>query len=356
MVRRAFQTGGGVTTDREEKVAAEPAFAGGHDSDDLLDAYSRTVIEAVQAVGPSVVKIDVTAPAADPPGDRRRRGERGSGSGFVFTPDGLILTNSHVIDQASKIEVTLPDARQLQADIIGDDPDTDLAVIKVSAPDLAAVRLGDSRRLRPGQLVVAVGSPYGLQHTVTAGVVSAVGRSLRARTGRLMDNIIQTDAALNPGNSGGPLVTHTGQVVGVNTAIILGGQGLSFAVPINTAKLIIPALLKEGRVRRSYVGLGAQDVPLLRRVVRFYHLAVESGVMVASLEPDGPALRGGLREGDIIVEFDGHTVSGTDDLHRLLTEETIGKRLPLAVLRGADRLVLEVTPQESLRSYPVGKR
>jgi S1-C subfamily serine protease len=272
---------------------------------------------------------------------------QGGGSGVVFAPDGLILTNSHVVESARTIDVTLPDARRFRADLVGDDPETDLAVVKISAPDLLAATFGDSRRLRAGQLVVAVGNPFGLQHTVTAGVVSALGRSLRARTGRLMDNIIQTDAALNPGNSGGPLVTHSGAVVGVNTAMILGGQGLSFAVPINTAKIVIPALLREGRVRRSVIGLGAQDVPILRRVVRFYGLDVESGVMVASLVEGGPAERAGVREGDIIIGFDGQPVSGTDDLHKLLSESKIGLRVPMAVIRGADRLVLDVTPQES---------
>lgn len=315
----------------------------------LLDAYSRAVVGAVEAVGPSVVGIEVTGKPSGQREGRRRRGDgdRGAGSGFVFAPDGLILTNSHVVDGTAAIEVTLPDARRFKADLVGDDPETDLAVVRISAPDLVAARFGDSRRIRPGQLVIAVGNPFGLQHSVTAGVVSALGRALRARTGRLMDNIIQTDAALNPGNSGGPLVVHSGDVVGVNTAMILGGQGLSFAVPINTAKLVIPALLSEGRVRRSVIGLGAQDVPILRRVVRFYGLAVESGVMVASLVEGGPAARAGVREGDIIIGFDGQPVSGTDDLHKLLSESKIGQRVPMIVIRGTDRLTLEVTPREA---------
>jgi len=325
------------------------AFARPAASDDLLDAYSRAVAGAVDIVGPAVVGIEVARTRADRSDRQRRQGDEGraGGSGFVFAPDGLILTNSHVVDGAATIDVTLPDARRFRADLIGDDPETDLAVVKISAPDLSAATLGDSRRLRPGQLVIAVGNPFGLQHTVTAGVVSALGRALRARTGRLMDNIIQTDAALNPGNSGGPLVVHTGEVAGVNTAMIMGGQGLSFAVPINTAKLVIPALLREGRVRRSVIGLGAQDVPILRRVVRYFGLAVESGVMVASLVDGGPAARAGVREGDIIVGFDGQPVSGTDDLHKLLSESKIGQRVPMTVIRGTDRLVLEVTPQES---------
>lgn len=315
----------------------------------LLDAYSHAVVGAVELIGPSVVGVEVRK-KRDPRGDgRRRRSDetQGGGSGFVFASDGLILTNSHVVDGAATIDVTLPDARRFRADLIGDDPETDLAVVRVTAPDLVAARLGDSRRLRPGQLVIAVGNPFGLQHSVTSGVVSALGRALRARSGRLMDNIIQTDAALNPGNSGGPLVIHSGEVVGVNTAMIMGGQGLSFAVPINTARVIIPALLSEGRVRRSVIGLGAQDVPILRRVVRFYDLEVESGVMVSSLVEGGPAARAGVHEGDIIVSFDGQRVSGTDDLHRALTESKIGQRVPMEVIRGAERLTLEVTPRES---------
>jgi S1-C subfamily serine protease len=318
-------------------------------NDAALDAYSRAVVGAVERVGPAVVGIEVARrrePRRDGP---RRRGDAGEsgGSGFVFAPDGLILTNSHVVERASTIDVTLPDARRFRADLVGDDPETDLAVIRITAPDLAAATLGDSRRLRAGQLVVAVGNPFGLQHTVTAGVVSALGRSLRARTGRLMDNIIQTDAALNPGNSGGPLVVHSGEVVGVNTAMIMGGQGLSFAVPVNTAKLVIPALLSEGRVRRSVIGLGAQDVPILRRVVRFYGLAVESGVLVSSLVPGGPAERAGVRDGDIIIGFDGQPISGTDDLHKLLSESKIGVVVAMVVIRGAEQITLEVTPRES---------
>jgi len=315
--------------------------------DDPLDAYSRAVVHAAEEVGPSVVKIEVSGREPRRREDPRHLEPQGAGSGFLFAPDGLILTNSHVVDRAKLIDVTLPDGRTFRGDLVGDDPETDLAVVRITAPDLVAARLGDSHLLRPGQLVVAVGNPYGLQHTVTAGVVSAVGRSLRARSGRLMDNIIQTDAALNPGNSGGPLVIHSGQVVGVNTAIILGGQGLAFAVPINTAQLVIPALLKEGRVRRSYIGLGAQDVTLLRRIVRFYRLAAESGVLVVSLDPAGPAGLAGLREGDIVVEFSRQRVSTTDDLHRLLTEERIGTTLPITVVRGTEKITLQITPRES---------
>jgi S1-C subfamily serine protease len=317
--------------------------------DEALDAYSRAVVRAVEVVGPAVVKIDVTRNVRD--GQSGRGGaepEKGGGSGFVFADDGLILTNSHVVADGAVLTVALPDGRRSDADLVGHDPDTDLAVLKISAPDLRVARLGDSSRLRAGQLVVAVGNPYGLQHTVTAGVVSALGRSLRATSGHLIHNVIQTDAALNPGNSGGPLVTTDGDVIGVNTAMILGGQGLSFAVPINSARVVIPALLREGRVRRSYLGVAVQDVPLLRRVVRYFHLPAETGVLVVSLEPDGPAALAGVREGDILVECAGEAVSGADDLHRLLTAERIGRRLPIVVIRGTDRLTLDVSPREAI--------
>jgi S1-C subfamily serine protease len=265
----------------------------------------------------------------------------------VFAGDGLILTNSHVVADAAVLTVALPDGRRSDADLVGHDRDTDLAVLKISASDLSVARLGDSSRLRAGQLVVAVGNPYGLQHTVTAGVVSALGRSLRSTSGRLIDNVIQTDAALNPGNSGGPLVTTDGDVVGVNTAMIMGGQGLSFAVPINSARVVIPALLREGRVRRSYLGVGVQDVPLLRRVVRYFHLPAETGVLVVSVEPDGPAAHAGVREGDILVDCGGEAVSGADELHRLLTVERIGRQLSIGVIRGTERLTIEVEPREA---------
>lgn len=330
---------------------AAHALPGPFDEDEvsLLDAYSQAVVRAVETVGPAVVKIEVTrregptprrAPRASPSPDR------GGGSGFVFTPDGLVLTNSHVVEQAARIVVALPDGREPTADLVGDDPETDLAVLKISASDLVPASLGDSSRLRPGQLVVAVGNPYGLQHTVTAGVVSALGRSLRARSGRLMDNIIQTDAALNPGNSGGPLVTSRGEVVGVNTAMIAGGQGLSFAVPVSTALLVVPQLLREGRVRRSYIGVGVQDVPLLKRIVRYFALPGESGVLVISVEGGSPAARGGLREGDIVVGFGAEAVTRADDLHRLLSDGRIGQRVQVSIIRGTERLAVEVVPQE----------
>jgi S1-C subfamily serine protease len=308
--------------------------------DQLLDAYSHAVVHAVERVSSSVVSVDVRHRGVK--SGRRSPGQAGTGSGFVFASDGLILTNSHVVDGASEIDVTLPDGRERRADLIGQDPDTDVAVVRISAPDLTAVTFGDSTVLRPGQVVIAIGNPYGFQHSVSAGVVSALGRSLRARNGRLIDHVIQTDAALNPGNSGGPLVTSSGRVVAVNTAIIAGGQGLSFSVPISTAMAVLPALLRDGRVRRGYLGVAGQDVPLLRRVTRFHRLAQAGGVLVMSLEPHGPARGAGVREGDIIVGFDAHQIASIDDLHRVLTEERIGSFGTLSLLRGAERLDLMV--------------
>src|SRR6185295_18114288 len=314
----------------------------------LLDAYSRAVIEAAEKVSPSVVYIQVTGV----PGGRQRRGQNpneitGTGSGFVFTPDGFILTNSHVVHGASKIDVTLMDGRRFQAQLIGDDPDTDLAVIRITAPNLVPAELGDSNGIRVGQLVIAIGNPYGFQYTVTAGVVSALGRSLRAQSGRLMDGVIQTDAALNPGNSGGPLVNSHGEVIGVNTAMILPAQGICFATSIDTAKFVAGRLIRDGKVSRSYIGLAGQNVPLPRRIVRFYDLPVESGILVVSFEEKSPARNGGVREGDIIIGLDDKPIAGIDDLHKLLTEERIGRKSSLTVIRGTDKLTIEVTPEES---------
>jgi S1-C subfamily serine protease len=303
----------------------------------LLDAYSRAVIESAERVSPSVVYIQVTG----------RSG--GSGSGFVFTPDGFILTNSHVVHGASKIDVTLMDGRQFQAQLIGDDPDTDLAVIRVAAPNLVPAQLGESQSIRVGQLVIAIGNPFGFQYTVTAGVVSALGRSLRAQSGRLMDGVIQTDAALNPGNSGGPLVNSRGEVIGVNTATILPAQGICFATSIDTAKFVAGRLIRDGRITRSYIGVAGQNVPVPRRIVRFYQLPVETGVLVVSFETNGEASaarEAGMVAGDLMVEFDGLPIRGIDDLHRLLTDERIGKRVPVTVIRGVQKLTVELVPKE----------
>jgi len=309
----------------------------------LLDAYSNAVVNAAETVSQSVVKIDVRKSGAR--GARPEAG--GSGSGFIITPDGFILTNSHVVHGTDKIEVTLADGRRPDAHLVGEDPDTDLAVIRIYAPNLKSVRLGDSNELRVGQVAIAIGNPYGFQYTVTAGVVSALGRSFRASSGRLMDNIIQTDAALNPGNSGGPLVNSRGEVIGVNTAVILPAQGLCFAIAINTAKYIAGWLIKDGVIRRSYLGIGGQTAKIHRRVARFHHLPNETGMLVIHVEPGGPASRAGLREGDMIVEFNGQAIAGIDDLHKLLTGTQVGVRLPLIVLRNTEKLQLEAVPEES---------
>lgn len=308
----------------------------------LPDAYSDAVMSAAERVSPSVVKIDVRKQ-----GGKRGQDNGGSGSGFIITPDGFILTNSHVVHGADRIEVTLADGRRPDAHLVGEDPDSDLAVIRVYAPNLTPVRLGDSNQLRVGQLAIAIGNPYGFQYTVTAGVVSALGRSFRANSGRLMDNLIQTDAALNPGNSGGPLVNSRGEVIGVNTMVILPAQGLCFAIGINTAKYIAGFLIKDGVIRRSYIGVGGQTAKIHRRIVRHFHLPNESGMLVLGVEPGSPASRTGLREGDLIVEFNGQPITGIDDLHKLLTGAQVGVRLPLTVIRHTEKLPLEIVPAES---------
>src|SRR3989454_9039620 len=290
--------------------------------DDVLDAYSRAVISAAEKVSPSVVYIEVQQPVRSRRGNTPRMPQeaRGSGSGFIFTPDGFILTNSHVVHGAKKIEVTVSDGHKYQADLIGDDTDTDLAVIRINAPNLVPAHLGEAQKIRVGQLVIAIGNPYGFQYTVTAGVVSALGRSLRAQSGRLMDDVIQTDAALNPGNSGGPLVNSRGEVIGVNTAMILPAQGICFATAINTAKFVGAKLIRDGVIHRGYIGVEGQDVPLQRRLVRYHKLPVDSGVLVGAVQTGSPAERADLRRGDVIVEFGGKPVAGIDPLHRLLTE------------------------------------
>jgi S1-C subfamily serine protease len=284
----------------------------------LLDAYSQAVIHAVDTVGPAVVKIDA---------------QRGGGSGVVFTPDGFILTNSHVVERAPQLTATLPDGRSLRADLVGHDVDTDLAVVRVTGHKLPWATLGDSRRIRAGQVAVAIGNP--------------LGRSLRARSGRLMDDIIQTDAALNPGNSGGPLVTTAGEVMGINTAMIQNAQGLCFAIASNTARFVASRLMRDGRIRRSYVGVGGQNVPIPRAVARANQLAVSSGVFVVSVEPGSPAAIAGLRDGDVVLAFGGDAVTGLDDLLRLLTDDRIGVPSSLTILRAAERRQLTIVPAES---------
>jgi S1-C subfamily serine protease len=312
----------------------------------LLDAYSTAVTGAVERISPSVAHIAVHQTAGQTrSGEPRER--QGGGSGFVFTPDGLILTNSHVVHEATRISVAFSNGRHMPATLIGEDPASDLAVIRVHEPGVVAAELGDSQKLRVGQIAIAIGAPYGFQSTVTAGVVSALGRSLRSYSGRLIDDVIQTDAALNPGNSGGPLVDSAGRVVGVNTATILPAQGICFAIGINTAKFVAGRLLRDGRIRRSYVGISGQTVPLHRRVVRFYDLPNESGALVLSVEEKSPAKRAGLRSGDVIIALESQAVAGVDDLHRLLTEVRVGVSCPVTVLRWTEKLDLHVVPEEA---------
>jgi S1-C subfamily serine protease len=317
----------------------------------LLDAYSQAVIKAAEKVSPAVVSIEVhkSARHGPTPGPYFSPEMHGNGSGLLFTPDGFILTNSHVVHDASKIEVALTDGRRFQAELVGDDPDTDLAVIRIAGPTFVAAQLGNSQALRAGQLVIALGNPYGFQCTVTAGVVSALGRSLRAQSGRLLDNLIQTDAALNPGNSGGPLVTSRGDVIGVNTAVILPAQGICFAIAMSTAQFVAARLIKDGKVRRSYIGVGGQNVTLPRRVVRFHNLLTENGVLVVSLDPNSPAQQAGVREGDIVIGYGINVIASIDDLQRLMTEEQVGVRSSITVLRRGEKLELPIMPEEAGR-------
>jgi S1-C subfamily serine protease len=328
----------------EQSLAGSTAAATVQDDGLLLDAYSRAVTGAVAQVGPAVAHLEVERPVRG-----GRQTARGNGSGFLFTPDGYILTNSHVVSGAKAVEVTLGDGRRTTAEIVGDDPDTDLAVVRIGGSRLPWAQLGDSARLKVGQLAIAIGSPYGFQTSVTAGVVSALGRSLRAASGRLMDNILQTDAALNPGNSGGPLVDSGGAVIGVNSAVILPAQGLCFAIAINTAKFVAGQLINFGRVRRSTIGIGAQNVALPRRIVRLFDLEADSGVQVVSVEAGSPASQAGLAEGDIVVALDGTPVTDIDALHRLLGEARVGVRTLLTVLRGTEKKAIVVVPAESPR-------
>jgi len=308
----------------------------------LLDEYSRSVVSAVSRVAPAVVNIEIQQR-----GKGRPRDVAGSGSGFVIAPDGFILTNSHVVHHPTQIIVNLSDGREYSAQLIGDDPETDLAVIRIDASQLTHVRLADSESLRVGQIAIAIGNPLGFQASVTAGVISALGRSMYSQSGRLIDNIIQTDAALNPGNSGGPLVNSAGEVIGVNTAMIRPAQGICFAIASNTAKLVAGWLIRDGRIRRSYIGVAGQNVPLHRRVIRFYSLPLETGVLVASVEKDSPAQRAGLREGDIIVAFNERPIGTIHDLHKMLVSEQIGVAAKLVAIRHTEKLELSILPAES---------
>jgi S1-C subfamily serine protease len=315
---------------------------------DLMDAYSRAVVEGVERASPSVVHIQVSGLGGNQ-GARGHRGDgSGSGSGFIFAPDGFVLTNSHVIHGAARIEAILMDGKRLAADMVGDDPDTDLAVVRIHESGLPAAKLGDSNLLRVGQLVIAIGNPLGFQCTVTAGVVSAVGRSLRSQSGRLIDDVIQTDAALNPGNSGGPLVNSHGEVIGVNTAIIMGAQGLCFATPVNTAQYVVPRLIRDGRIRRAWLGIACQNLKVPPHAAHVLGMGAESGVLATSIEPGSPAEQAGVQDRDLLVELDGHTISCIDDLHRVLSGDLIGRALRLVVIRRSERVSLVAVPREPI--------
>jgi S1-C subfamily serine protease len=321
-----------ILDENTERSGASPPPP--HDAG-LLDAYSKAVVGAAERVGPAVAHLEVEI------GKRR-----GTGSGFAFTPDGLLLTNSHVVHGARRIQATFADGTSREADPIGDDPHTDTAVIRIGSGRVPSIQFGSARAVRVGQLAIAIGNPYGFQHTVTAGVVSALGRSLRTQTGRLIDDVLQTDAALNPGNSGGPLVDSRGYVIGVNTAIIPMAQGICFATAIDTVKWVVVQLLRDGKVRRGYLGIAGANIPLPRRIARHFGLANSRTVRVESVEAAGPASRAGLEVGDLIVAFDGATVEGIDSLHRLLTLERIGKPALISVVRRAQKIDLTITACE----------
>jgi S1-C subfamily serine protease len=331
-----------------ENNSLNPVHSSQPDDDALLDHYSRTVSSAVREVSPAVVKIDVTIPLdASVSKDLRLPKEaRGSGSGFVFTPDGFIMTNSHVVHGAQSIEVSFTDGRKLKARLIGDDPHTDLAVVKVDGFNLKYARIGDSSGLRVGQVAIAIGNPFGFECTVTSGIVSALGRSIRSSSGRLIEQVIQTDAALNPGNSGGPLINSRAEVIGVNTAIILPAQGICFAVPSTTVQWVASQLMKEGRIRRAYIGIGGQNILLPAGLMHVERIPVEGGVHAATVEENSPAHLGGIREGDVIIAVNGQLVKSMDDLHKFLTQEKIGERIRLVLVRQFEKIQLDIIPEE----------
>ncbi len=318
----------------------------------LLDAYSEAVTKVVDKVLPAVVRIDVSHLSSrkpryqSPPGGSMDERVTGSGSGVIFTPDGFILTNSHVVHKTNAINVVLSDGKKTKGFLIGDDPYTDLAVVRVNEHDLPAATLGESRSIRIGQLVIALGNPFGFQGTVTTGVVSALGRSLRVDGGRLIDNVIQTDAALNPGNSGGPLVNSRGEVIGINTAAIPWAQGICFSIPIDTAKVIATLLMKEGKISRAYLGIAGQVLEIPRAVIRAYQLTGSRGVMISHIERSGAAGRAGLVHGDVIITFAHKRIESIDDLHRMLTRDVIGNATKLEILRMGKQMEVTITPEE----------
>ncbi len=324
--------------DLQMQVADEHIEAARIQDADLLDTYSKTVVSALERVSPAVVYIEVTS-------DRGKgRVESGGGSGFIFTPDGYIFTNSHVVHGAKEIKVSLSDGRTVTGRLVGDDEDTDLAVVQIWAPNIEPVKLGDSQVLTPGQIVIAIGNPFGFQSTVTAGIISALGRSMRAQSGRLIDNVIQTDAALNPGNSGGPLVNSRGEVIGVNTAVILPAQGICLAVPINTAKSVAFALMRDGFVRRGWLGVAAQTISLRTRLSRFHQIQNSGAVLLIGIEPQSPAKLAGLREGDALISINGQKINSVDDLHRLMLTIKTDTPSVLTVIRHSELISVPVSP------------
>lgn len=310
----------------------------------LLDAYSQTVSGVARRVSSAVVHLKVGKPQKVQ--KQQQNNNAGTGSGFVISTDGFIVTNSHVVNGATTIEANLPDGRSFHARVVGDDPATDLAVVKIDGENLATLAFGNSETLQVGQIAIAIGNPYGFQYSVTAGVVSALGRTLRSQSGRLIDDVIQTDAALNPGNSGGPLVDSFGNVIGVNTAVILPAQGLCFAVASNLAQFVVGKLILEGRVRRGYLGIGAQAVPLPPKITSTLQLPTRGGILIQSVENDGPAAKAELRGGDVIVQFEGKPLESIDTLHQMLNENTIGRELSLWVLRDSSLKQVSVVPGE----------
>ena len=333
-----------LVSDSDAVAETQPVVQPADDSA-LFDAYSRAVVSAVEHIGPAVLHLEVTLTSPRRGGRRGSQGG-GSGSGLIFTPDGYALTNSHVVQGASSVRARLPDGTVHTAEVIGSDPDTDLAVLRLGAAGLPIAELGDSIALRPGQLVIAIGNPLGFQATVTTGVVSALGRSMRAQSGRLIEGVIQTDAALNPGSSGGPLVDSRGRVIGINTAVIAGAQGICFAVPVNTAHFVIPRLIRDGRVRRSWIGIAGQSIRLSRRRVQLSHLDAGGAVLVTEVTPGAPGEQAGLRPRDIVVRIAEASVVGVDDLQRVLTDELIGRPTEVIVLRDGVQKTLTVAPAE----------
>jgi S1-C subfamily serine protease len=325
---------------RKTQEVAEIADRAGTE-EELLDAYSNAVVRVVEAVSPSVVQVRVR-------GVRQGQAAQGAGSGSILSPDGLILTNNHVVEGASAIELATIDARHFPARILGRDPDTDIAVLRAETGDrLPAARLGNSKLVKAGQIAIAIGNPLGFESTVTAGIVSAVGRSLRAQNGRLIGDVIQTDAALNPGNSGGPLVNSRAEVIGVNTAVIMGAQGICFSVASNTAQHVITQILQHGRVRRARLGVAGDQVSLPQRLRVQLALRQLAGVRVVEVQAGSPAQSAGLQPGDVILSLDQDTVTGIDDIARVLDGNKIGKRVSVRILRDAQRILsLELVPTE----------